>query len=160
MHHRIGAIADPNAEVPRTSASAHIQSDGDGGWAILENGEIRATYPSHAIRLSVVWKAAVRDRELKTDNLTLDRIVTIFTADLRHRSVDFQVPSDPLADTAWILLLQRIYADPTDSREDHVTDKDLEEGAKSEGDHQAMAGNGSGNGGVGNVTIFDEAICE
>jgi hypothetical protein len=35
--------------------------------------------------------------------------LAIFTAVLRHRSVDFQVPSDPLADTAWILLLQRIY---------------------------------------------------
>jgi hypothetical protein len=29
--------------------------------------------------------------------------------------VDFQVPSDSLADAAWILLLQRVYADPTDS---------------------------------------------
>jgi hypothetical protein len=33
--------------------------------------------------------------------------------------VDFQVPSDPLADTAWILLLQRIYADSADSRGKH-----------------------------------------
>ncbi len=78
---------------------------------------IRATYPSHAIRLSVLWKAEVRDnvqdRELSADNLNLDRIVGIFTADLRHRTAGFQVPSDPLADTAWILLLQRIYADPT-----------------------------------------------
>jgi hypothetical protein len=115
MYHRIGAIGDPNAELPRISASAHTQPDGDGNWVILENGEIRATYPSQAIRLSVVWKAAVRDRELSTDNLTLDRIMAIFAADLRHRSVDFQVPSDPLADTAWILLLQRIYAGPTDS---------------------------------------------
>jgi hypothetical protein len=29
--------------------------------------------------------------------------------------VDFPMPSDPLSDTAWILLLQRIYADCTDS---------------------------------------------
>jgi hypothetical protein len=130
MRHRIGAIGDPNAELPRISASAHIQPDGDGRWAILENGEVRATYPGHAIRLSVVWKAAVRDRELSDDNLTLDRIMATFTADLRHRSVDFQMPSDPLADTAWILPLQRIYGDPTDSREDHFTYKDLEEGAK------------------------------
>ena len=28
-------------------------------------------------------------------NLTLDRIMTVFTEDLRNRSVDFQVPSDP-----------------------------------------------------------------
>ena len=116
MYHRIGAIGDPHAELPRMSASAQIQSDGDGNWAILENGEVRATYPSHAIRFSVLWKAEVRDGESRPDNLTLDRIMAIFTADLRHRSVDFQVPSDPLADTAWILLLQRIYADSAYSR--------------------------------------------
>jgi hypothetical protein len=97
------------------SASAKIQPDGEGNWIILENGEVRAAYPSHAIRFSVLWKAAVQDRESSTDNLTLDRIMAIFTADLRDRSVDFRVPSDPLADTVWILLLQRIYADPTDS---------------------------------------------
>jgi hypothetical protein len=114
MYHRIGAIGDPHAELPRMSASSHIQPDGDGNWSILENGEVRATYPSHAIRLSVVWKAAVQDRESSTDNLTLDRIMAIFTADLRYRSVDFQVPSDPLADAAWIILLQRIYADRID----------------------------------------------
>jgi hypothetical protein len=110
MYHRIGAIGDPHAELPRMSAAAHIQPDGDDRWSIRENGEVRATYLSHALRLSVVWKAAVQDRASCIDNLTLDRIVAIFAADLRHRSVDFQVPSDPLADTAWILLLQRIYA--------------------------------------------------
>lgn len=117
MYHRIGRIGDPNVESPCISASAHIEPDGKGNWVILENGEVRASYPSHAIRLSVVWKAEVRDRESSTDDLTLDQIMTIFTADLRHRGVDFQVPSDPRADNAWILLLQRNYADPTDSGE-------------------------------------------
>jgi hypothetical protein len=115
MYHRIGAIGNGTEEMPRMSASAKIQPDGEGNWIILENGEVRAAYPSHAIRFSVLWKAAVQDRESSTDNLTLDRIMAIFTADLRDRSVDFRVPSDPLADTVWILLLQRIYADPTDS---------------------------------------------
>lgn len=115
MYHRIGAMGDPDAELSQMSAEAEIQPNGDGDWAILENGEVRATYPSHAIRLSVLWKAEVRDRELNTDNLTLDRIMTIFTEDLRRRRVNFQVPSDPLADPAWILLLQRTYADPIDS---------------------------------------------
>jgi hypothetical protein len=63
-----------------------------------------------------VWKAAVRDSELSGDDLTLDRIMVIFTADLRHRSVDFQLPSDPLADTTWMSVLQRIYADSAESR--------------------------------------------
>jgi hypothetical protein len=39
--------------------------------------------------------------------------MAIFTADLRQRRTDFQMPSDPLNDTAWILLLQQIYAHPT-----------------------------------------------
>ena len=114
MYHRIGDIGDPDAASPRMSAAAQIHSNGDGNWSILENGEVRATYPYHAIRFSILWKAAIGDRQPNTGNLTLDRIMSIFTADLRHRSVNFQVPSDPSGDTEWILLLQRIYADPTD----------------------------------------------
>jgi hypothetical protein len=112
MYHRIGSIGDPNAPPPRMSASACIQPAGDGNWAIVENGEVRATYPSRAIRLTVLWKAEVRDKAFGIDNLNLDRIMAVFMADLRRRSVDFQVPSNPLSDTAWILLLQRIYPDP------------------------------------------------
>ena len=111
LYHRIGPIGDGNVELPQMSASATIQPDGDGNWTILENGEVRATYPSQAIRFSVLWKAEVRDRESKPDNLTLDRIAAVFIADLHHRGIDFRVPSDPLADSAWILLLQRTYVD-------------------------------------------------
>lgn len=113
MYHRIGLIGDSDAASPRMSASAHIQPDGDSSWAILENGEVLATYPSHAIRFSILWKAKVRHRESSTDNLTLDRILAIFTADLRHRGIDYHVPSDPLTDTAWTLLLQKTYIPPT-----------------------------------------------
>jgi hypothetical protein len=112
VYHRIGAIGNGGAELPQMSASAEIQPDGSGNWSILEDNEVRATYPSHAIRFSILWKAAIGDRASKADDLTLDRIMAVFTADLRRRCVDSQVPSDPLADTAWILLLQRIYADP------------------------------------------------
>jgi hypothetical protein len=112
MYHRIGTIGVPNAKLPQMSASAYIQPDRDGNWVIFENEEVCATYPSRAIRLSVVWKAEIRDKEMHADHLTLDRIMTIFAADLRRQNVDFQMPANPLADIAWILLLQRIYADP------------------------------------------------
>ena len=56
--------------------------------------------------------AEVRDRDSKADNLTLDRM-SIFIADLRHRGIDFQVPSDPLARYRMDPTLHRIYADPT-----------------------------------------------
>jgi hypothetical protein len=115
MYHRIGPIGNGTEEMPCMSASAKIQPDGAGNWIILENGEVRATYPSNEIRFSVLWKAEARNGNPATDHLTLDRIMETFTADLRHRGLDFQVPSDPLADTPWILLLQCVYADPTDS---------------------------------------------
>jgi len=113
IYHRIGSIGDPDAVLPRMSAAAQIQPDGNGNWEVLENGEVRATYPGQAIRFSILWKAGVRERESGTDNLTLGRIMSIFTGDLRNRGVDFPAPSDPLSDTAWILLLQRIYGHPT-----------------------------------------------
>jgi hypothetical protein len=110
IYHRIGSIGDPDAVLPRMSAAAQIQPDGNGNWEVLENREVRATYPRQAIRFSILWKAGVQEGESGTDDLTLDRIMTIFTGDLRNRGVGFQVPSNPLADTAWILLLQRIYS--------------------------------------------------
>jgi hypothetical protein len=112
MYHRIGPTGNGNKEMPRISASAKIQPDGDGNWIIFENGEVRATYASRAIRSSVLWKAEVRNGEPRPDDLTLDRTMEIFVADLRRRSIDFHVPSDPLSDTAWILMLQRIYVKP------------------------------------------------
>jgi hypothetical protein len=109
MYHRIGPIGDGSAELPEMSASAEIQPDGQGNWTVLENGEVRAVYPDHAIRFSILWKAVVGDRESRPGELTLDRIMDAFAKDLHGRGVDFQTPSDPLGDTAWILLLQRIY---------------------------------------------------
>jgi hypothetical protein len=53
---------------------------------------------------------------LKDDNLDLDRIMAIFTADLRRQGVDFDVPADP-SDTAWLLLLRRVYADSALNRD-------------------------------------------
>ena len=109
MYHRIGRVGTPADGLPRISATAHIQPNGESKWAILEDGEVRATYPERAIRLSVLWKAAVGDSKERADSLTLDRIMEIFASDLKEQHVEFQVPSDPLTDTAWAALLARSY---------------------------------------------------
>jgi len=46
LYHRIGPVGNGDAELTQMRASATIQPDGRGRWAILENGEVRATYPS------------------------------------------------------------------------------------------------------------------
>jgi len=105
VYHRIGAIGDDGAELPQMSASAEIEPDGNGNWTVLENGEVRAVYPSRALRFSILWKAEVQNGDSRPENLSLDRIMEIFTADLHHRGVAFHVPSDPLANTEWVLPL-------------------------------------------------------
>ena len=92
LYHRLGPIGNGNAELPQMSASATIQPDGDNKWTILEKGEVCATYPSDAIRFSVLWKAEVRDEGSKPRNLTLARTMEIFVADLRHKGIEFEVP--------------------------------------------------------------------
>ena len=111
VYHRIGSIGSGNEELPQISASARIQPDGKSNWIVLENGEVRATYPSNAIRFSILWKAEVRNGNSGIEPLNLDRIMAILTADLRHRRIDSRTPSSPLADNTWILLLQRTYVD-------------------------------------------------
>ena len=43
VYHRVGAIGDGGSELPKMSAAATIQPDGNGKWIILENGKVRAT---------------------------------------------------------------------------------------------------------------------
>ena len=105
------------------TAAAELRAVGGGTWAIVENGEVRATYPFNAVRLSLVWKADL-DPEGNSEALDLDRVMSIFITDLRKRKVDFRVPTDPPADKRWIATLDRAYgtgpdaADPKERNED------------------------------------------
>src|SRR5216684_8939429 len=103
MYHRIGRVGAPDAKLPCMSAAAEIHPVSNGNWAIVENGETRATYPSNAVRLSLVWKADL-ETEASFESLTPDRVMSIFTADLHHRNVDFRLPTNPLSDEVWMAL--------------------------------------------------------
>jgi hypothetical protein len=113
MYHRIGRVGAPDAQLPRITSSAEIRPLDHGAWEIVENRETRATYPAEAVRLSLLWKG-IRESEARAESLTLDRIMSIFIADLRELRVDFQIPSDPLADREWLALLDRTYYKPID----------------------------------------------
>jgi hypothetical protein len=123
MYHRIGRVGTPNAPLPQMTAAAELRAVGRNTWAIVENGEVRATYPFNAVRLSLVWKANL-EPEANSESLNLDRVMNIFIADLRKRKVDFRVPADPLPDKTWIATLDSVYgtvpdaADPKERNED------------------------------------------
>lgn len=123
MYHRIGRVGAPDAKLPQMTAAAELHTVGDDTWAIVDNGEIRATYPVSAVRLSLVWKANL-EGEANSELLDLDRVMSIFIADLLRRKVDFRVPVDPLSDKTWIATLDGVYGtvpglgDPKERNED------------------------------------------
>ena len=114
VYHRIGQVGEPDAKVPSITSVAEIRPVGSAGWEIVENGETCARYTTSAIRFSLLWKA-IRESDAHSESLTLDRVMSIFITDLRQRSIDFRVPADPLSDSEWMTLLERIYYVPSGS---------------------------------------------
>jgi hypothetical protein len=108
MYHRIGKVGAPNPSPPKMTAAAKLCALGGERWAIVENGEVLATYPLRSVRLSLVWKANV-EQDTQWGSLDLDRVMTIFIADLHKRNVDFRVPAEPLSDKTWITILDSVY---------------------------------------------------
>jgi len=53
MYHRFGRAGAPNAPLPQMTAAAELRAVGSDTWAIVENGEVRTTYPFNAVRLSL-----------------------------------------------------------------------------------------------------------
>lgn len=86
------------------------------GW-LLKNGEnVIAKHTTDELRFLVHWSAEVFEdfAELKknmdgSDNLTFERVFDTFITDLRARGVEFEVPSDPLHDPAFIHTLTTTY---------------------------------------------------
>jgi hypothetical protein len=123
MYHRIGRVGTPHAPLPQMTAAAELRAVGGRTWAIVDNGEVRATYPFSAVRLSLVWKENL-EPESNSESLNLDQVMSILIADLRQRKVDFRVPADPPSDKTWIAILNSVYGtvpdavDPKERTED------------------------------------------
>ena len=83
-----------NRGSPKAWSAMTGHARGADTWAIVENGEVRATYPFNAVRLSLVWKAKL-ETEADSESLDLDQVMSIFVTDLRKRKVDFRVPGGP-----------------------------------------------------------------
>ena len=78
MYHRIGRVGAQNAPLPQMTAAAELRAVGDDTWAIVENGEVQATYPFNAVRLSLVWKANL-ETEADSESLDLDQVMSVFS---------------------------------------------------------------------------------
>ena len=85
-------------------------------WVITTDGRVIKRYRPEQIRLLVHWNAEMySDREEvekvmdHSDDLTHDRVIDTFLADLRARGVSVREPSDPLHDAEFIQALTNTY---------------------------------------------------
>lgn len=119
MFHTAQSCGDPALRKPDGLAfHSEMGSDPDaeGGWRITTDGEVIQRIPEEEFRFLVHWGANVYMDldELKlfadhTDDLTHERVFDVFLDDLAKREVEFDPPSDPLTDTAFITLLNAVY---------------------------------------------------
>jgi hypothetical protein len=86
------------------------------GWRIRTGERVIQHIPAGEFRFLVHWGAEIfKDRdELRvtldhSDDITAEQAVDIFISDLRRRGIAFILPTEPLADIAFIELLTRTY---------------------------------------------------
>lgn len=85
-------------------------------WAVTTDGEVVRSYDDSEMRLLVHWNAEVyRDlAEMKkvmdhTDDLTHDRVIETFLADLASKGVSVSVGADPFHEPEFIMALMNAY---------------------------------------------------
>lgn len=88
----------------------------DGGWEMREAGRAVHRSADDEVRVTVSWKAEVfTDDEERAraddhvDDLTLDRVVEMFLADLDRRGIAVAAPDDPHGDEDWMTTLNTTY---------------------------------------------------
>ena len=117
MFHRVEAIGGADDDMVRgLTLDSQLAWLGDGTWAVVDAERELARYAFAQVRISVSWKAQVfRDAEEMRvldehrDDLTLDRVLDAFVADLRARGTDVAPPADPLHDPTFVATLTKAY---------------------------------------------------
>jgi hypothetical protein len=121
MYHRVGQIGRPEEFLSgnRIDYGAQLH-DVDGCWRIVNGERLIAEYAYPQLRLSVLWKAfCFRDAAEAAawsdhdDDLTPQRIVEIFSADLCKRGLSAKHPRDLTTDDAWRRLILETYRGAT-----------------------------------------------
>ena len=119
MFHTAESCGPPEQRKPEGLAFHSLMGpdpNAEGGWQITTDDEVIQRIPEEEFRFLVHWGANLYldFDELKkthdhTDDLTHERVFEVFVDDLEARDVGFDVPADPLTDTAFIDLLNRVY---------------------------------------------------
>jgi hypothetical protein len=119
MFHRVGAIGEPGDFAPASAftENAELHYWPDGSADVVDAGLVRWQYAPGQLRLSILWKAhsfadprAAALYDEHSDDLTPERIVAVFSADLARRGIALAEPArHPFRDDAWLRGLAQAY---------------------------------------------------
>ncbi len=117
MYHRVCQIGAPDQFLPDNQIPFEAMLERiETGWQITAGDAVLGRYPVGGIRASVLWKAyCFRDQAASdaftsgSDNLTPDRIVDIFQADLRHRGIRVDTPENLDGKDRWSEIIRETY---------------------------------------------------
>jgi hypothetical protein len=119
MLHRVEAVGPEGTRFMKgLTLDTQLEWTGD-AWAVTDGGRTRLELPFEAVRVSVSWKAQVlrtpeeaRLVDDHADDLTLERVVATFRAELARRGREIAEPADPLTDDAFIAALNDTWRAP------------------------------------------------
>jgi hypothetical protein len=117
-YHRIGWVGARTPRIPAISPCAQISHITGRGWVIRDDGREVQRYPDKDIRISILWKGAIRPGTGRDDEeLTAERILQIFQCDLTSRGVALTAQDAPLSDQAWLDCVHETYYAPVELTE-------------------------------------------
>jgi hypothetical protein len=116
MWHRVrptGRVEDGMITLSRDAELVRRRAE---SWAITDEGEDKATFPTERMRVSLSWKAIAfadeadrRRFDDHTDDIDLDEVLRRFAADFASRGESLEIPSDPVADPDFVRALHSAY---------------------------------------------------
>jgi hypothetical protein len=116
MWHRVrptGRVEDGMLTLSRDAEL--VRHDGD-HWAIKDQGDERAVFPTEQVRVSLSWKALAFDDDADrrrhdehTDDIDLAEVLRRFAGDFASRGEALDIPPDPVADPDFVRRLNAAY---------------------------------------------------
>lgn len=117
MWHRVrptGRVEDGMLTLTRDAELVRLHGD---TWAIVDEGERRATFPFEQVRVSLSWKGIVftddddrRRYDEHLDDISLDQVLSRFADDLAARGIVAAIPAaNPVQDPEFVRLLRDTY---------------------------------------------------
>jgi hypothetical protein len=118
-YHGVAPVGGPSARFVQGLTRESLLHRVPGGWEMREGSASLGSATDDDVRITVSWKAEVfadADERARaddhSDDLTLDRVVEAFLADLHRRGIDAVAPDDPIGDRAWVALISSTYGRP------------------------------------------------